>query len=71
MNRPNRWSRTLSSCRANPMPQTMPPMTWLRAVLGLMIRPPAIAVTTRVTRTVPKSSSTSTSAKIAECVCRE
>ena len=61
MKRPSAWSMTLSSCSAMPMPQTTPPRTWLRAVFGLMMRPAATALTTRVTRTVPKSSSTCTS----------
>ena len=68
MKRPNRWSISVSSCSAMPMPQTTPPMIWLRAVLGLRMRPAAIALTMRVTRTMPRSSSTFTSAKTAECV---
>ena len=51
-----------------PMPHTTPPMIWLRAVLGLRMRPAATALTTRVTRMTPSCSSTFTSAKIAECV---
>ena len=51
-----------------PMPQTTPPRIWLRAVFGLRMRPAATAFTMRVTRTTPSSSSTFTSAKIAECV---
>ncbi len=47
MMRPKAWSITLSSSSAMPMPQTMPPITWLRAVFGLMTRPGATAVTTR------------------------
>ena len=50
-----------------PMPHTTPPITWLRAVFGLRMRPAATALTTRVTRTMPSCSSTFTSAKIAEC----
>src|SRR5438067_1977965 len=68
MNRPKAWSSTLSSSRAEPIPHTIPPSTRLLAVLGLMTRPLATAVTTRGTRIAPRSSSTFTSAKIAECV---
>ena len=51
-----------------PMPQTTPPITWLRAVFGLMMRPAATALTTRVTRIDPEvCSSTLTSANTAEC----
>ena len=67
MKRPKVWSITLSSCSAMPMPQTMPPITWLRAVFGLRMRPAATALTTRVTRTVPNLRRP-TSAKTAECV---
>ena len=41
-----------------PIPQTTAPLIWLVAVLGLMIRPAAIALTTRLTPTVPRSGST-------------
>ena len=71
MKRPSRWSISVSSCSAMPMPITTPPRIWLRAVLGLMIRPAATALTMRVTRTTPSSSSTFTSAKIALCVLRD
>ncbi|MNY32390.1 hypothetical protein D3C86_1666030 [compost metagenome] len=52
------------------MPQVTPPTIWLAAVLGLRIRPEAMALTTRVTRTVPSSSSTRTSQNTAEWVAR-
>ena len=42
MNRPNAWSSRLSSSSAMLMPQTMAPKIWLRAVMGLRMRPPAI-----------------------------
>ena len=48
------------------MPQTTPPLIWLRAVFALMMRPAATALTTRVTRTVPSVSSTRPSQKTAE-----
>ena len=52
MMRPSRWSVSASSCNASLIPHTTPPMIWLRAVLGLIIRPAATASTTRVTRVV-------------------
>ena len=54
-----------------PMPITTPPRIWLRAVFGLMIRPAATAMTTRVMRTTPSSSSTRASANTALCVLRD
>ena len=36
------------------MPIIAPPMIWLRASIGLTIRPAATALTRRVTRTTPK-----------------
>src|SRR5438132_1686037 len=52
-----------------PMPQTIPPMNWLRASLALRMRPAANAPTRRVTRTMPRSGSTSTSANCAPKEC--
>ena len=60
----------VSSCRAMPIPITTPPRIWLRAVRGLMIRPAATALTTRVTRTWSSSSSTRTSTNTALWVLR-
>ena len=50
------------------MPQTTPPTIWLPAVFGLTMRPAAIALTTRLTLMVPRSSSTRTSTNTAEWV---
>ena len=52
------------------MPQTTAPLIWLAAVLALMMRPAAIALTTRVTRTMPSFSLTRTSQNTAECTAR-
>ncbi len=65
MNRPSWWSSIDSSWSAEPIPITVAPMIWLRAVLGLRILPAAMAETTRVTRTWPSSSSTFTSTNTA------
>src|SRR5258708_523762 len=51
-----------------PITQTTPPMIWLVAVLVLRMRPAATALTMRVTRMTPSSSSILTSANTAECV---
>ena len=48
-----------------PMPHTMPPISWLRAVRALRTRPGAKTPTRRETRTLPRSGSTSTSANCA------
>jgi hypothetical protein len=47
----------------------MPPMNWLRAVRGLMMRPAAYMPNSRDTRTSPVSASTRTSAKWAPNAC--
>ncbi len=51
-------------------PQIMPPMSWLRAVSGLMIRPAAKMPSIRRTRTSPLVTSTATSANCAPKECR-
>ena len=66
--RPSEVSIIPSSCRPMPIPQTMPPATWFSPVLRLRMRPAATAVTTRLTWTLPKSSSTLTSTNTAEWV---
>src|SRR5438132_3760938 len=50
----------LPSSSAWPIPHSMPPMSWLRAVLGLRIRPGANAPAMCRTRTMPSSASTAT-----------
>ena len=52
-----------------PIPQTIPPMNWLRARRALRMRPAANAPISRVTRTMPSSGSTSTSANWAPNEC--
>ena len=47
------------------MPQSMPPMSWLRAVLGLRTRPGAKAPVMCRTRMMPRSASTATLANCA------
>ena len=68
MMRPKVWSIEGFLVQRHADPQTTPPRIWLRAVLGLRMRPAAIALTTRVTRITPSSSSTFTSANTAEWV---
>jgi hypothetical protein len=43
----------------------MPPIAWLSASLGLMIRPASYTPSILRTRTSPRSASTETSAKVA------
>ena len=69
MIRPVRRSKRVFSKSAMLIPQTMPPTSWLRAVLAFKIRPASKAPTNRVTRTDPRSGSTSTSAKCAPNAC--
>src|SRR5690606_6476053 len=63
--RPSRWSVTVCSSRACPMPPITPPCAWLSASRGLMIRPASDTPSMRRTRTMPSRASTATSAKIA------
>src|SRR5712672_1986406 len=53
-------SMWLPSSSAWLIPHSMPPMSWLRAVLGLRIRPGANAPARCRTRTMPRSASTAT-----------
>ena len=55
----------LPSSSAWLIPQSMPPISWLRASSGLSTRPGANAPTSRRTRTSPSSGSTATSANCA------
>ena len=64
-----RGSKRVFSNSAMLIPQTMPPTSWLFAVLALRIRPQSKAPTKRTTRTSPRSGSTSTSAKCAPKAC--
>ena len=41
----------MASCRAEDSPQITPPISWLRAVMGLMMVPAAKADTARAMRT--------------------
>ncbi|MNL52306.1 hypothetical protein D3C87_1754690 [compost metagenome] len=61
MMRPVRWSTSVASSSAMPMPQTTPPISWLCEASGLRILPQAVTSMTRVTLTVPRSGSTFTS----------
>ncbi|GDY41596.1 hypothetical protein SANT12839_024780 [Streptomyces antimycoticus] len=66
---PNRGSSTLCSYSAIDIPWVIPPMSWERAVLGLMTRPTSNIPSSRVTRSSPVSSSTRTSANWAPKLC--
>ena len=65
MVRPVRGSMRVCSDSAMPMPITMPPRSWLAAVLGLITRPTSNTPSQRETRTSPVSASTRTSQKCA------
>ena len=55
----------VSSSIVMPMPITVPPMIWLRAVFSLRMRPASTAETSRAMRKSPRSASIRTSAKCA------
>ncbi len=66
---PNRGSSTLCSYSAIDIPWIIPPISWDRAVLGLITRPTSNIPSSRATRTSPVSSSTRTSANWAPKLC--
>ncbi len=69
--RPLSTSTRVSSNSAMPMPYTIPPSSWLRAVLAFRTRPVSNAATSRESRISPVSSSMRISANCAPKACME